>query len=124
MQIYPPLTLNISNLSAPKCIHCKLIPPSPYISLRRFELLQVPHQETILPLNQRLSCSCSINRINVNPPSKSKSHPIQSNQIQSNQIKIKNKITITNPQSPITKGSINVRSQQGSLQAFTKVKNC
>jgi hypothetical protein len=24
------------------------------LSLRRFELLQVPHQETILPLNQKL----------------------------------------------------------------------
>ena len=25
------------------------------LSLRRFELLQVPHQETILPLNQKLN---------------------------------------------------------------------
>ena len=28
--------------------------PNSNLSLRRFELLHVPHQETILPLNQRL----------------------------------------------------------------------
>jgi hypothetical protein len=46
------------------------------ISLRRFELLHVPHQETILPLNQRLKkgglklLKMIVKRVNVTQASK------------------------------------------------------